>query len=83
MMQKRIQQHIREYTVFLEPAEEGGYIAHVPALPGCATQGETVEEVLAMAKDAIGGYLAVMREIVGAVPQEIPGAIIAKIPIAA
>ena len=33
-----------EYTVILHPAEEGGYWAEVPALPGCFSQGETVEE---------------------------------------
>ncbi|EKD78704.1 MAG: hypothetical protein ACD_41C00291G0002, partial [uncultured bacterium] len=32
------------YTVLFEQAEEGGYIAFVPALPGCMTQGETFEE---------------------------------------
>ncbi|MBI4359751.1 MAG: type II toxin-antitoxin system HicB family antitoxin, partial [Candidatus Jacksonbacteria bacterium] len=67
----------------LEPSEEGGYVVYIPALPGCATQGETVEEALTMAKDAIEGYVAVMKEIAGVVPQEPQGAIIAKIPIAA
>ena len=45
------------YTVHIEPAEEGGYVAFFPALPGCHTQGETMEEVIAMAKDAMVGYL--------------------------
>ena len=45
------------YTVHIEPAEEGGYVAFFPALPGCHTQGETVEEVIAMAKEAVIGYL--------------------------
>ena len=45
------------YTVHVEPAEEGGYFAFFPALPGCHTQGETLEEVVAMAKDALAGYL--------------------------
>ena len=48
---------IYEYTVMFEPAEEGGYIAHVPALPGCVTEGDTLEETREMAKDAIQGYL--------------------------
>jgi predicted RNase H-like HicB family nuclease len=41
------------YTVKLEPTDEGGYFVSVPALPGCFTQGETVEEALAMASDVI------------------------------
>jgi antitoxin HicB len=42
------------YTIILHPAlEEGGYTVTVPALPGCITQGETMEEAIAMAKDAI------------------------------
>ena len=32
------------YTAVFEPAEEGGYIVSFPALPGCATQGETLDE---------------------------------------
>ncbi len=41
------------YSVILEPAEEGGFLVHVPALPEICTEGETEEEALAMAKDAI------------------------------
>ena len=40
------------YTIILEP-DEGGYTVTVPALPGCVTQGETIEEAIVMAKDAI------------------------------
>jgi predicted RNase H-like HicB family nuclease len=44
----------RHYTIILHPdTEEGGYTVTVPALPGCITQGETLEEAIAMAKDAI------------------------------
>ncbi len=50
------------FHVYLQPAEEGGYIAIVPALPGCVTQGETKEEALAMAKDAIKGYLISLQK---------------------
>ncbi|MGH8507835.1 MAG: type II toxin-antitoxin system HicB family antitoxin [Gammaproteobacteria bacterium] len=45
------------FLVYLEPAEEGGYIVSAPALPGCVTQGETKEEALAMVQDAIRGYI--------------------------
>ena len=53
---------ILKYTAIFEPAEEGGYVVTIPALPGCVTQGETFEEAKAMAKDAIQGYIAVLRE---------------------
>ena len=38
-------------------AEEGGYWAQVPILPGCATEGDTREELLANLREAIEGYL--------------------------
>jgi predicted RNase H-like HicB family nuclease len=40
-------------------AEEGGYWAEVPAIPGCATQGQTVEELMQNLKEAIEGCLSV------------------------
>ncbi|MBC1223169.1 type II toxin-antitoxin system HicB family antitoxin [Nostoc sp. UCD121] len=43
----------------IHSAEEGGYWAEVPALPGCITEGETIEEVMANLKDAIEGWLEV------------------------
>ncbi|MBI4317062.1 MAG: type II toxin-antitoxin system HicB family antitoxin [Chloroflexi bacterium] len=44
----------RQYTIVLEPdPQEGGYTVTVPALPGVITQGETIEEAIAMARDAI------------------------------
>jgi predicted RNase H-like HicB family nuclease len=45
------------YTVFFEPAQEGGYIVTVPALPGLVTEGDTLEEAREMARDAIRAYL--------------------------
>ena len=44
--------------VIIHHAEEGGYWAEVPALPGCATQGETLEELNATLREAIAGCLA-------------------------
>ncbi|MGO9473241.1 MAG: type II toxin-antitoxin system HicB family antitoxin [Rhodomicrobium sp.] len=41
------------FSVILEPAEEGGFVVHVPALPEICTEGDTEDEALAMAKDAI------------------------------
>jgi antitoxin HicB len=43
----------RTYTVILEPAEEGGFVVHVPALPEVVTEGNDEAEALAMAKEAI------------------------------
>lgn len=43
----------------IHPAEEGGYWAEVPAFPGCITEGDTIEEVVANLKDAIEGWLDV------------------------
>ena len=45
------------YTVLFEPAEEGGFVATCPALPGLVTEGDTLEEAREMVKDAIRGYL--------------------------
>ena len=43
----------------IHPAEEGGYWAEVPALSGCITEGDTIEEVVANLKDAMVGWLDV------------------------
>lgn len=51
-----------KFLVYLEPAEEGGYIVSCPQLPGCVTQGETVDEALAMIKDAIQGYITSLQK---------------------
>lgn len=45
------------YKVVLERSPEGGYVAYLPELPGCITQGDTVEEALAMLEDAKKGWL--------------------------
>lgn len=53
---------ILNYTAKVHAAEEGGFWVEVPALPGCFTQGETLDEAIAMTKDAINGYLASLVE---------------------
>ncbi|HEX5415374.1 MAG TPA: type II toxin-antitoxin system HicB family antitoxin [Chloroflexota bacterium] len=50
-----------DYLVVVHPAEEGGYWAEIPALSGCFAQGESVEEVLADAKEAIAAHLAALQ----------------------
>jgi antitoxin HicB len=52
----------RSYTVVLHPAEEGGFIVRVPALPEIVTEGDTEGEALAMARDAIDLVIARRRE---------------------
>jgi predicted RNase H-like HicB family nuclease len=47
----------------IHPAEEGGYWAEVPALPGCITEGDSYEEVIFNLQDAIQGWLDVANEI--------------------
>jgi len=46
----------------IHEAEEGGYWAEVPALPGCVTQGETVEDVTLNLREAVEGWLSVVDE---------------------
>ena len=48
--------------VVIHEAEEGGYWAEVPSIPGCATQGETLEELTQNLEEAIQGCLAVEIE---------------------
>ncbi len=70
-----------EYTVIIHTAEEGGYWAETPALPGCFSQGETVEETLENIKEAIELHIECLQK----EKQEIPtdsGFIISRIPIA-
>ena len=49
----------KTFTILIMPAEsdEDGYWVKVPALPGCVTQGETVEEALSNAKKAVEAYV--------------------------
>jgi predicted RNase H-like HicB family nuclease len=52
-------------NVVVHDAEEGGYWAEVPALPGCATQDDTFEELLQNLSQAIEGCRAVVGEVGG------------------
>ena len=78
---KKITQKVLKYTVIFEPAKEGGYVVSVPALPGCATQGETFEEAIYMIKDPIKLYLSVLKEDGEDIPQEKDDILITKISI--
>jgi antitoxin HicB len=62
---------MRTYTIILEQdLEEGGYTVTVPALPGCITQGETVEECLERAREAIEGFIESLKADGEPVPEE-------------
>jgi antitoxin HicB len=50
------------FTVLFEPAEEGGYVVTCPALPGLVTEGDTLDEARAMARDAIKAYLESLQK---------------------
>ena len=45
------------YKILLTEEKEGGYMVTVPALAGCITQGDSIEEALAMGKEAIELYI--------------------------
>jgi len=59
-----------KYTVILIPEEEGGYSVEIPALPGCYTQGDTKEDAISMAKEAIELYLESCQAHNELIPQE-------------
>ncbi len=52
-----IQEKYYDFTVIFFPAKEGGFTVSVPALPGCFTEGDSLEEAQVMAKDAIRAYI--------------------------
>ena len=54
---------IDTYRILLNPEPEGGYTVTVPALSGCVTYGETIEEALSMAKEAIAGMKLSMQDL--------------------
>lgn len=50
------------YKIFLAQEPEGGYTVTVPSLPGCITYGETIEQSIEMAKEAIELYIESLKE---------------------
>ena len=53
---------MEKYTVVIHQEQDGGFWAEVPALPGCYSQGETVEELIRNVREAVIGVLEVMKE---------------------
>ena len=60
----------RTYTIILEPMEEGGFLVRVPALPEIVTCGDTEDEALAMAREAIELVLESRLERGEVIPEE-------------
>ena len=62
-----------KFTVLLTPdSEDGGYVAECPIIPGCVSEGDTVEEALANIKEAIEGCLETMAAHQEALPEDQP-----------
>lgn len=53
---------MHEFDVVIIEDETGGYVALVPALPGCHTQGDTLEELMNNAKEAIDLYIETLEK---------------------
>jgi predicted RNase H-like HicB family nuclease len=54
--------NVTSYAVVIHEEPEGGFWAEVPALAGCYSQGESIEELMDNVREAIGGVLQVVRE---------------------
>ncbi|MEM2051049.1 MAG: type II toxin-antitoxin system HicB family antitoxin [Thermoproteota archaeon] len=59
------------FRVIITRDEDGYYVAEVPALPGCISQGKTREEAIANIKDAIVGYLTSLKKHDEPIPPQI------------
>jgi antitoxin HicB len=69
------------YAVVLEPEQEGGFSVSVPALPEAHTQGETVEECLANAREVIQACLLARQDLGEEIPPSDSGALLAVVTI--
>ena len=56
--------------IIIAPDETGGYVAEVPSLPGCISEGETLEEAIANVREAIDLYIEVLKEDGKPVPED-------------
>ena len=64
--------NVYQFTVIIERQPEGEYLVSVPALPGCYTEGHTLEEAREMAADAIRAYCAGLLKHGEPIPVESP-----------
>lgn len=53
----KMKRKVMEYSAVFEEEQEGGYSVWVPTLPGCASQGETLQEAIANIQESISLYL--------------------------
>jgi antitoxin HicB len=58
------------YRILLNEEPEGGFTVTVPALSGCVTYGENLDEAMSMAKEAIKGYILVLKENGESIPDD-------------
>ena len=73
----RIESAELKFTALIEKNEDMGYTVTVPSLPGCITQGDTWDETITNAKEAIAGHIEALRTLGKQIPMEIP----VKVPI--
>jgi len=71
-----------EYTVIVHTAEEGGYWVEVPAMPGCFSQGETIEAALVNIRGAIELHMESLKEDGQDIPQD-SGFVIGRVEVTA
>ena len=62
---------MRSYSIILMPEEPGGFFVSVPALPGCYTQGQTIEECRERATEAVRVHIEGLEAEGQAVPEEV------------
>ena len=58
------------YRVILQKEPEGGFTVNVPSLPGCISYGENLDHAMEMAKEAIEGYIATLKDLGEPVPDD-------------
>ena len=61
---------VRACRILLNEEPEGGFTVSVPSLPGCVTYGENLDHALSMAKEAIEGYIAILKERGDVIPDD-------------
>ncbi len=66
-------------VVLIPDLEDGGYTVEVPSLPGCISEGDTIEEALENVKDAIQGYIESLEADGLPVPEDEPRLILAEV----
>ena len=68
----RIESAELKFTILIEKNENEGYTVTVPSLPGCVTQGDTWDETIANAKEAIAGHIEALKTLGKQIPIEVP-----------